>query len=97
MRLQILSNCRADGRHLSMGEVADLPQGVANELLAMGMASIAPEPEPELAPACPPKPRRSTKNPAVAMETASDEELAMPPGQVPTKRGRPVFTPTPED
>jgi hypothetical protein len=95
MRLQILSNCRADGRHLAMGEVADLPQGVANELLAMGMASIAPEPEPALA--CPPKPRRSTKNSAVAMETASDEELAMPAGQVPTKRGRPVFTPTPED
>jgi len=63
MRLQILSNCRADGRHLSIGEVADLPQGVANELLAMGMASIAPlpEPEPEPAPACPPKPRRSAK------------------------------------
>jgi hypothetical protein len=84
-----------------MGEVADLPQGPANELLALGMASIAPEPEPEPelepAPACPPKLRRSAKNPAVAMETASDEELAMPAGQVPTKRGRPVFTPTPED
>ena len=61
MRLQILSNCRADGRHFSMGEVAELPQGVANELLAMGMASIAPLPEPEPAPACPPKPRRSAK------------------------------------
>jgi hypothetical protein len=65
MRLQILSNCRADGRHLAMGEVADLPQGPANELLALGMASIAPEPEPEPelepAPACPPKPRRSAK------------------------------------
>jgi hypothetical protein len=61
MRLQILSNCRADGRHLAMGEVADLPQGPANELLALGMASIAPEPELEPAPACPPKPRRSAK------------------------------------
>ena len=61
MRLQILSNCRADGRHLAMGEVADLPQGPANELLALGMASIAPEPDPEPAPACPPKPRRSAK------------------------------------
>lgn len=61
MRLQILSNCRADGRHLAMGEVADLPQAVANELLALGMASIAPEPEPEPAPVCPPKPRRSVK------------------------------------
>jgi len=59
MRLQILSNCRADSRHLAMGEVVELPQGVANELLALGMASIAPEPEP--APACPPKPRRSAK------------------------------------
>jgi hypothetical protein len=61
MRLQILSNCRADGRHLSIGEVAELPQGVANELLAMGMAEIVPEPEP--APVCEPKPRR-TKAPA---------------------------------
>ena len=61
MRLQILSNCRADGRHLSMGEVADLPQAVANELLALGLASIAPEPEPEAAPVCSPKPKRTTK------------------------------------
>jgi hypothetical protein len=59
MRLQILSNCRADSRHLSIGEVAELPQGVANELLAMGMAEIAPEPEPEPAPVCEPKPRRA--------------------------------------
>jgi hypothetical protein len=59
MRLQILSNCRAEGRHLSIGEVAELPQGVANELLAMGLADIAPEPEP--APVCEPKPRRSAK------------------------------------
>ena len=95
MNLRILSNCRADGRHLSIGEVVDLPQGVASELLALGLAAIAPEPGP--APAGPPKPRRSAKNPAVVMETASDEELAMPPGRVPTKRGRPVFTTTPED
>jgi hypothetical protein len=69
MRLQILSNCRAAGSHLSMGEVADLPQGVANELLALGLAAIAPEPEPEPepAPACPPKPRR-TKTPTPTPE-----------------------------
>jgi hypothetical protein len=59
MRLQILSNCRADSRHLSIGEVAELPQGVANELLAMGMAEIAPEPDPEPAPVCEAKPRRA--------------------------------------
>jgi len=73
MRLQILSNCRADGRHLSMGEVADLPQGVANELLAMGMASIAPLPEPEPAPVCPPKPRRSVKT-STPVSTPTPEE-----------------------
>jgi hypothetical protein len=61
MRLQILANCRADGRHLAIGEVASLPQGAANELLAMGLAAIAPEPESEPAPACPPKLRRSAK------------------------------------
>lgn len=72
MRLQILSNCRADSRHLSMGEVADLPQGVANELLAMGMASIAPLPEPEPAPACPPKPRRSKTS--IPVSTTTPEE-----------------------
>jgi len=46
-----------------MGEVADLPQAVANELLALGMASIAPELalEPEPALVCPPKPRRTAK------------------------------------
>jgi hypothetical protein len=58
MRLQILSNCRADGRHLAIGEVAELPQGAANELLALGLAAIAPEPDPEPAPSCPPKVRR---------------------------------------
>ena len=58
MRLQILANCRADGRHLAIGEVAELPQGAANELLAMGLAALAPEPDPEPAPACPPKLRR---------------------------------------
>jgi hypothetical protein len=57
MRLQILSNCRADGRHLPIGEVAELPQGVADELLALGLAEIAVEPAP--APVCEPKPRRT--------------------------------------
>jgi hypothetical protein len=60
MKLQILANCRAAGSHLSMGEVADLPQGIANELLSLGLAAIAPEPE--TAPVCEPKPRR-TKTP----------------------------------
>jgi len=55
MKLQILANCRADGRHLAIGEVADLPKSVANALLGLGRAVIAPEPEPEAAP----KPRRS--------------------------------------
>jgi hypothetical protein len=41
MKLQILSNCRADGRHFPIGEVAELPQGVADELLALGLAEIA--------------------------------------------------------
>jgi hypothetical protein len=55
MKLQILANCRADGRHLAIGEVADLPKSVADSLLGLGRAVIAPEPEPEAAP----KPRRS--------------------------------------
>ena len=78
-----------------MGEPAELPQGPANELLALGLASIAPEPEVEPEPAPVVKPRRA--NPVVAMETASDKEPAMPPGKVPTKRGRPVLTPILED
>lgn len=50
----------AEGRGFTMGEVADLSPGVANELLALGRAEIAPEPE--HAPVCPPKPasRRGT-------------------------------------
>ena len=86
MRLQILSNCRADGRHLPIGEVAELPQGVADELLALGLAEIAVEPAPAPAPA--PVSRRSHES-GVVIETASPEKLAMPPGKVPTKRGRP--------
>ena len=86
MKLQILSNCRADGRHLAIGEVADLPQGVADELLALGLAEIAIEPAPATAPA--PVSRRSHES-GVVIETASPEELAIPPGKVPPKRGRP--------
>lgn len=88
MKLQILSNCRADGRHLSIDEVAELPKGAAEELLALDLAVIAPETAPTPDPA--PKPRRSNES-GVVFETASAEELAMPPGKVPTKRGRPQF------
>jgi hypothetical protein len=61
MKLQILSNCRADGRHLPIGEVAELPRGVADELLALGLAEIAVEPAP--APVCEPKSRRTKTSP----------------------------------
>ena len=66
MKLQILANCRADGRHLPIGEVADLPQGVADELLALGLAEIAVEPAPALV--CEPKPRRSKASPTTTPE-----------------------------
>lgn len=45
MLLKFLSNCRADGRNFTMGEVAEVGQGAANELLSLGRAAIAPEPE----------------------------------------------------
>jgi hypothetical protein len=45
MLLKFLSNCRADGRSFMIGEVAEVGQGVANELLSLGRAEIAPEPE----------------------------------------------------
>lgn len=54
MLLRLLSNCMADGRLFTMGEVADVGQGVANELIALGRAEIAPEPEPVEAPVCAP-------------------------------------------
>lgn len=66
MKLQILSNCRADSRHLAIGEVADLPQGIADELLALGLAVIATEPPP--APVCEPKPRRTKASPITTSE-----------------------------
>jgi len=66
MRLQILSNCRADGRHLSIGEVAELPQGVADELLALGLAEIAVEPAPPPVPE--PKARRTKAFPTPTPE-----------------------------
>jgi hypothetical protein len=84
MKLQILSNCRADGRHFPIGEVAELPKGAAEELLALGLAVIAVE----SAPAPAPVPQRSHES-GVVVETASSEELAMPPNKIPTKRGRP--------
>lgn len=60
MRVRILSNCRAAGSGYQMGSIAELPDGSAGQLLALGLAEIAPEPEP--APVCAPKPasRRST-------------------------------------
>jgi hypothetical protein len=61
MKLQILSNCRADGRHFPIGEVAELPQGVADELLALGLAVIAVETAPAPEPA--PKLRRAKASP----------------------------------
>ena len=57
MKLQILSNCRAAGRHFSIGEVAELPDNVADELLALRLAQLAPVEE--IAPAPEAKPRRS--------------------------------------
>lgn len=66
MKLQILANCRADGRHLSIGEVAELPQGVAGELLALGLAGIAVETAPTPDPA--PKPRRAKASPTPTPE-----------------------------
>jgi hypothetical protein len=57
MRVRILSDCRAEGRHLTIGEVVELSQFVASELMAIGRAEIAPEPEIEPVPE--PKPRRT--------------------------------------
>lgn len=88
MLLKFLSDCRADGRSYTIGEVAEVGQGVANELLALGRAEIAPEPDP--APVNPPQPEPGQSHESdVVIETATTEELAMPPGKIPTKRGRP--------
>lgn len=91
MKLRILSNCRGEGRHLAIGEVAEVSTATANDLLALGLAEIAPEPEAMPAPPT----GRPGRRPGVAFETASDEELAMPAGKVPTKRGRPQLTKEP--
>lgn len=68
MLLKFLSDCRADGRSFTMGEEADVSQGAANELIALGRAEIGSKPEP--APVCTPKPatastvsRRGTTKP----------------------------------
>lgn len=63
MRVTILDNCRADGRHHSIGDQPDLPEPIARELIAIGRAeaegvtvegvaafSTAPEPDPAPAP-----------------------------------------------
>jgi hypothetical protein len=66
MKLQILSNCRAAGRHFSIGEVAELPDNVADELLALRLAQLAPAEE--IAPAPEAKPRRSKVQPITTTE-----------------------------
>lgn len=68
MRLQILSNCRADNRHLSIGEVAELPKGAADQLLVLGLAVIAPEPEPTPDPEPAPTARRVKASPTPPSE-----------------------------
>lgn len=71
MKVKFLSNCRAADQHFSIGDVADLPESVARELIAIGRAespaltvedvaafSTAPAPSPNLSN---PPPRRAHK------------------------------------
>lgn len=70
MKVKFLSNCRAMGQHFSIGEVADLPEPTARELIAIGrvesetlkvedVAAFSTDPKPEPAP--PPAARRASR------------------------------------
>lgn len=78
MLVSILSDCRADGRHLASGEVVDISEEAARSLIAIGRA------EHETV---------SVEDVADAV-TATDKELAqLVPEKPPARRGRPPATP----
>ena len=78
MLVSILSDCRADGRHLASGEVVDISEEAARGLIAIGRAEHGTV---------------SVEAVADAV-TATAEELAQPvPDKPPAKRGRPPATP----
>jgi hypothetical protein len=76
MKVKFLDNCRAAGEHFSIGDEADLPEGIAKQLIAIGRAK-SPEiaevhdyasdssepPEPKPAP-----PKRAATKPAAPKE-----------------------------
>lgn len=80
MLIRILSDCRADGRHLSSGEVVDISEEAARGLIAITRAEHASV---------------TVEDVAIAV-TATDAELAeaeSAPAKPPSKRGRPPATP----
>jgi hypothetical protein len=82
MHVRILSNCWADGRLLSAGELVDISEETARSLIAIGRAEHA----------------SATVEDVATVVTATDAELAeadSATAKPPTaRRGRPPATPT---
>lgn len=62
MVVRILSDCRADGRHLPAGKVVDITEPAARDLIALGRAEHS----------------SLTVEDVATATTATDEELAKP-------------------
>lgn len=81
MIVRILSDCRADGRHLPSGELVDISEVTARSLIAIGRAEHS----------------SVTVEDVATVVTATDAELAeddSATAKPPAKRGRPPATPT---
>lgn len=81
MHVRILSNCWADGRLLSAGELVDISEETARSLIAIGRAEHA----------------SVTVEGVATVVTATDAELAEADSATTkptTRRGRPPATPT---
>lgn len=81
MIVRILSDCRADGRHLPSGELVDISEETARSLIAIGRAEHA----------------SATVEDVATVVTATDAELAEADSATPkpaARRGRPPATPT---
>lgn len=79
MLIHILSDCRADDRHLPSGELVDISEEAARSLIAIGRAEHA----------------SVTVEDVSTVVTATDSELAeSAPAKPPTRRGRPSATST---
>lgn len=99
MLVLILSDCRADGRHLPAGQVVDITEPAARELIALGRALYGQGTEPaarELIALGRAEHGSLSIEDVATVVSATDEELAKAAGdKPPARRGRATATTIP--